>query len=180
MIFFKDLLLAEKLKNNALAEKSKVLYLLILVIPLWYMSTAHFNANIYYDYKPNTYDFLFDAMLVVFPSITIILTYLINKKGDNKNFLERYICLILPTGIKSFTYLLPLLAVGFALDSYNSDFYKNIPDNLTDDEIENYTTDNIQNFIMFGFYSTLVFFLMFTFNLWRLTKSFKIASGQKD
>jgi len=99
--------LADDLIRNNLTEFEKLKYLIAtfiayetLILTATPSSENQFNLRII--------QFCLD---VLFITLGTIVCYFANKNGDGKNFLERYICLSWPVGIRVFVFLAIVIIV---------------------------------------------------------------------
>jgi hypothetical protein len=107
--------LAQKLKDGSLTQSGRVKYLLATVVLYVIVLEGSFLIG-----ESLTFAFILRAVLLI--AITIVGTlysYRVNRDGDNREFLDRYICIGWVVSIKTtvlasavyFSYLL----VGFAI-----------------------------------------------------------------
>ncbi len=147
MNFFKDRELAQRLRNNQVSEKEKLVYLLINLIVISLPSL--FPAS-------NTITVILHTALII---IGTIFCYKVNAKGDNQDYIARYMSLNIPILVQ----MIILMVLFFITLVFLSIKYPYIIINLENDK-------NIEVII-----NTLVFDCYF---FWRLYGSIKIASGQ--
>ena len=148
--------LALKLKANTVSETAKMMYLLLFLL----LTTS---GIFFYVWVPLSYRFLIGHLLStlkrILPhsdGITLVKTYDIyfiigfisiiflgtfwcyytNRKGDNKNFIERFICLSVPTMIQIifYTALLGILLWGgiyYLFHDSWSNFFQRLSPNIS-------------------------------------------------
>ena len=99
MILFSETKLAEDLRIGAVTEKEQVFYLLLvnLFIAVW---TTNAVSHLFYDPGINIFDHLSDVVDLIATASMIIFSNLVNSRGNNRDFIARYVCLSVPIGIK--------------------------------------------------------------------------------
>lgn len=100
MIFFNERKLAEDLRAYVVTEKQQFYYLLIvdLFLSVW---TTNAGAHLLYSGHDNLFDRLTDITQLVAVLIILFYSNFVNRKGDNRDFIMRYICLSVPISIKA-------------------------------------------------------------------------------
>lgn len=109
--------LVRQLKTNTLSEYDKLSYLLLMLVVsgLGTLSNVYntmTKSGIYKEIPGTTWGQQFiklsvhQVMLIAILIIAALLCYYVNKKGDNKRFLERFMCLIVPAYILNFLYIM--------------------------------------------------------------------------
>lgn len=95
--------LAQELKEGTLSESDKFKYFYILTIIIsiawgstFYMAEAQFSLS----------DIIQSILDIIIVIIGTYFCYAINRDGDGKNFIERYICLNFPILIKFVVFLI--------------------------------------------------------------------------
>jgi hypothetical protein len=144
MNFFKDRELAQRLRNNQVSEKEKFIYLLINLMAISIASCL-----------PSS-EIIEELLYLSLTIIGTIFCYKVNAKGDNQNYIERYISLGVPIAIQVIILMIPF---SFILSFLFIKFSSIIGNN-----------ENIEVII-----NTSIFECYF---FWRLYGSIKIASGQ--
>jgi hypothetical protein len=94
MYIWKPNNLAIDLRNNNVSEKEKLKYTLFWVLAMVIFS----DPAIYIGYEYVLNDTIISAAGTIY-------CYKINKRGDNKDFISRYICLSIPVGIRALAVL---------------------------------------------------------------------------
>lgn len=117
MHFFRDKELALRLKNNEVPSKEKLLYLLFYIMLI---NLSSFPIERVKVEAADVYCWLIGTILYI---IGIAICYRTNSLGDNKEFIERLICLIFPVSIRvaiiSLMIFCPLLLISvFILKLY--------------------------------------------------------------
>ncbi|PCK00312.1 MAG: hypothetical protein COA45_00585 [Zetaproteobacteria bacterium] len=173
MYFFRDKKLAKDLRNNAVTEKQTVFYFLVMSL---FSTVAASGIVSFYMWSSRQYlttvDYTYDAFVVIFLILSLTACYKINSKGNNTNFITRYICLSLPITSKTilFSILLVIPAFSYSL--------------MTGPSLEELEAmdPNIQ--IEMSAAAELLFIgsqaLTYLYAYWRYVTCFKIASGQKE
>lgn len=116
-------LLAKEFRNNELSQRMRFKYFLIFIVVPMLIGDISFT--------PIQIPWSVDSMPAVILSIMflliivggMILTYKANKAGDNKEFIDRYVCLSIPIFIKLTVLFIGINIVsgiigGFVLDEY--------------------------------------------------------------
>ncbi len=157
MHFIKDKALAERFKHHEVPSRERFYYLVIMEVLVALLLTNFFFHSLATDdwiYFPiNHWNIADDILSVMLPLFGTILLYCTNAKGDDKEFIERYICISFPVIIQ--TLLVIIAAFGAILM-------------LTDwaDHEEGTLYDVLLSLLFYGYY------------YFRLYKCIKIASGQ--
>ena len=110
MYFWNVKALVEELKTDQLTEKQKFMYLLVAtLIASFFMEVAVFLT-------PGPFQ-VFESLAILFIiAFGIWYCFFLNQQRDNKNFLERYICLSLPVSIRFFVFVFFILCVLVVLE----------------------------------------------------------------
>ena len=98
MNFFRDKELAERFAADKVAEKEIFFYFLISGIIVSLFTSTSFIT--FLEIEVTIWDYITDVILIVTSIIGSIWVYRINAKGDNRNFVARYISLSFPIGVK--------------------------------------------------------------------------------
>ena len=102
MYFWSIKKLTTDLKDNKISEKEKFKYFLTLVI----LELILINLIVYTWQEINTANLINSLITFVGFILAVTIIYKKNKKGDNKNYIERYVCLSLPAAVRAFVYSL--------------------------------------------------------------------------
>lgn len=107
-----DRRLAKTLKTGEVSVKEHFYYLLILFLLGQFFATSFITSI---TYSPITWwSIATDIVYLVSVLLGIILIYNTNKQGDNKKFIERFICLSIPITIQlTLVFLLIYLTYRF-------------------------------------------------------------------
>jgi len=159
MIFINDRKLARRFHDNAVSSSQQFWYLLISLgrMVLYQCSfvprpTALAPWNLYND-----------ILTLSFFLIATSWCYHINKSGDHKEFMARYIALGVPIGIQiGFLSVAVGFGAGFLMETFPALLGNPVPDEATIKATMG---------LSLGILARLYF-------LWRLTSAFKIASGK--
>lgn len=124
MIFWDELKLVKKIREGKLTDREKYLYYLIF-------SLFHFTGYALLSSFPKKNDDLiplYASCLSVFVNAFIIFIsvstwYQTNSRGDNKNFIERCLCLSIPLSIR---YLVYEVLVWVVLMLFTSPFVESL------------------------------------------------------
>jgi len=105
MYLWKSSNLANDLRNNNVTEKDKLKYMLF-----WVISTAIVSdPAIHIDYNYVFNDTILSIVMLIVSIAGTIYCYKVNKKGDNKDFISRYVCLSIPVVIRALTILAAII-----------------------------------------------------------------------
>jgi hypothetical protein len=106
MNFWNDRELALRFKNNQVPSKERFWYLLITLVLLDLITFTFFNQK-----NCNKWDTYIDIAGLLFTIIGTFVCYNTNKSGDDKEFIERYICLVIPILARTFLLCIPLALI---------------------------------------------------------------------
>ncbi|MEZ5919120.1 MAG: hypothetical protein R3D66_04165 [Alphaproteobacteria bacterium] len=166
MYIFRDKKLATQLHEDVVTERTQMFYLLGVILYYSFfitISVGHaINAG---SPSPTLYARLIDVVFIFSQTFIIFYTSKINRTGDGKHFLSRYICLSFPITIKV-TFLMLLLGILAAFGD-NTDI-------VLDD-----STDFDPSKMLTGPYALSGACLAYLYMVWRYIAGFKIASGLK-
>ncbi len=158
MNFFRDKELAERFAADNVSEREKLYYFLATVIIYSLLTSSFITSSA--DVPVAFTEYIFDILLLVLTVSGSIWIYNINKKGDNKDFIGRYVSLSFPIGIQTL-----LLAIILFIIIFAGGFL---------------ITLNIENFNVseYGLFSVLIgtMFLSLLYYYIRLAYAIKIAS----
>jgi hypothetical protein len=155
MNFIKDRELALRFKNNAVSSKERFLYLLIFMTLTTLLSSSFFIADLY-STKLNQWDIYTDIVMLVLTIAGTIICYQTNKRGDDKEFIERYISIGFPVGIRSLLFLILIGGIFLVIAVLTAQ-----------GEISDEST----------VYDLLVMTAFILYFYWRLNSSIKLASN---
>lgn len=107
MYFWNVRALAEDLKLGQVTQEEKMKYFLVqtVIISLVFSFISHLASPLY---STGAMAFLESTMDLVVNVLGIWMCYEANKLGDNKEFLDRIICLSLPIGVRLTVFIIPL------------------------------------------------------------------------
>jgi len=112
MYIWKPSNLAIDLRNDNVTEKEKLKYVLF-----WVLATAIASDPVLHiDFEYVLNDTILSIVMLLISAAGTIYCYKINKKGDNKDFISRYICLSIPVGIRALTVLVAIIAIIVVID----------------------------------------------------------------
>lgn len=89
--------MAQALKNNALSERRKMIYMLLVLVGIVALYEVILGAGLIY----NAWSAVQGVMLVTTSALGIVSAFWANQRYKGTNFIERYICLALPAGVLS-------------------------------------------------------------------------------
>jgi hypothetical protein len=98
--------LAQDLKAGQVSQKEKMKYFLVTIIVQMLMTSMPAQPSLQYG------DFIRTVIFSIITAIGIVVCYKANSRGDDKEFVERFICLSLPIGVR----ISLLLFIGLILD----------------------------------------------------------------
>jgi len=109
--------LASRLKAGKVSEKEKFYYFFIFML-CWYLSSVpHISQSFNNVDKINIWLSLISLILLTFGLSCL---YKTNKKGDDKNFIERVVCLSFPIGIRLVAFSIPVFSIAFIIGTYGA------------------------------------------------------------
>lgn len=113
--FVRDRPLAQRFRENGVPQAERIIYFLIfMMISTVFTTSTAINAM---ATPVNDWDKLTDLVYVGSIILGSIWLYKTNKKGDNDEFIERYICLSIPVAVQLVVIITPLSVVAMiALD----------------------------------------------------------------
>ncbi len=128
MNLFNDRKLARRLKAGEVSTKERFYYLFMLLLISQLLATSFIVSITYNTSIYNWWDIATDITYLGFAFFGLILIYNTNRQGDNKNLIERFICISVPITIQlTFCFLLIYLMVRFstfvALYIFSEDIY---------------------------------------------------------
>ena len=129
MILFDIKNLEKGLLSGAVNDKDVFNYLLVSTVLT--ASVAYLKVDTYNNIWLNVIEVAISIILTI---VTLIVTFTINKDGDNKDYFRRYISLSFVVGVRLFVYgLLAAIPIGIAIyfltkaigeESNNSEIFK--------------------------------------------------------
>ena len=113
MNFFNDKDLATRFKNNNVPQRERFFYyfLFMVLIEFIFLISIYFPA----EKLPNTFDKISDFGGAIIGFAALFYWYNINSTGDNREYIERSICLGVPVIIKTTLYFAPVFFVSIIL-----------------------------------------------------------------
>ncbi len=149
--------LAISLRQNTLSERAKMHYLLLGSVMLAVVNCTYLLAWLEYTLeKLNAFDHLADAVVIIFQALIVLSAFNANAQGDNRHFIERFICLSVPVTVR-----VSVIAAFLA-----------IPLVWTQESVIG--AEALEATTVFDVMFTFVFSLLF---LWQMRKYMRIASG---
>jgi hypothetical protein len=123
MYLWKTKALVSAFREGTLSEAERFKYLLVFVLinavaieVLWYVSEP-----------PSLINILSSSLTMVIPLLGTIYCYKVNRQRDNREFIDRYICLGIPIGIRIVVLFLVMLGLillaGIVLLGDRFDYY---------------------------------------------------------
>lgn len=182
MIFFSEKKLARKLHEGQVTEKEQMIYLSLYVMTCVFFTTMSVNHATYHNTTINAYSYLFDFVTLTFTFGTIFYCSFLNRQGDGKNLITRYICVSVPLVIKFTPLLIIMAGIGSSLDNFldiTSHIGKPV-DVENQQEVDAYTKQLESMMQEEGPFLVLLYALFSSFLMWRYGVAFKIASGKVE
>ncbi len=178
MFFFSEKKLARKLHEGQVTEKEQMIYLLCLALFYALLLTSVFYPEASSAITTTIYDYLLDFVGIAFTAIAIIYSSFINKSGDNKAFVSRYICISIPLTIK---FVILLWFANVISTSLDSEYFKAGLD-LIDPALltEEQHLDQISQFLKTGPFAFASIIIIYLWLIWRYKGAFEIASGRVE
>lgn len=113
MYIWKINALVEALKEDKLTEKQKKNYKMLFIVILIFTISSFFIVL-----DPSTfnhYDVIDLVGFVTINAIGILIVYRINKHGNNKDFVLRYLTLTIPIFLRIFVYTTAIALIGYMI-----------------------------------------------------------------
>jgi nitric oxide reductase large subunit len=169
MNFFKDKELAQRFANNNVSSKERFKYFIAFMFITCILVSASYTNTMWQNpdgshINLTDVDIFSDIFVLLSTLIGSYILYIINRSGDDKEFIERYVCLGFPVMCKGFVLIIVvsfLYPIILALTSGTKDFIK--------------TFDSGMPYFMC---ITLMIFTLYFY--YRLYICVKIASGVKN
>ncbi len=157
MNIFSDRALAGRFREGSVSSLSRLFYLTAFLFFQSVLLTTYFQS--YSDHAVNLWTHLSDGLMILTAIFGTIALWSVNRLGDNREFIERYICLSFPI----FFHMLAIAGVVFvALTLASTLFgYDKHP-----------STTPIHSFV--------IVLLIYGWYYWRLFLSFRIAAGVQE
>src|SRR5690242_21470685 len=108
MVLWKAQVLAEELREDRVSEREKLGYLLVGVVLQVLLGRASILAAL-----RSPAALLSSVVVLLLDVVGLVLVFRANAQGDGRQFVERYICLAVPLGIRMYA-----LYAGLALALY--------------------------------------------------------------
>lgn len=121
MNFFRDKELAQRFAADNVSEREIFYYFLISSLLFYSLTTTTIISLV--EIKATFLDHIFDAVTLVIALIGMIGIFRINSKGDNKNFVSRFISLSFPIGVKCFILMIILFVPIVGIEIANEETY---------------------------------------------------------
>lgn len=112
MNFVRDRELAQRFRNGAVSSRERLLYYLILMTVTAALLSSSFAAWAEEE-GASRWDLVLDIFYIVAQLVGILICYSTNKRGDDREFIERMICIGFPVGIQTLS--VSLLITGYYL-----------------------------------------------------------------
>ena len=154
MNIFSDRALAERFREDAVSPVWRLFYLTAFLLFQSVLLTTYVQS--YSDHAVSLWTHLSDGLMIVTAIFGTIALWYINRLGDNREFIERYICLSFPIFFHMFA-IAGVAFVGLTLVSTMFGYDKHPG------------TTPIHSFV--------IVLLIYGWYYWRLFLSFRIASG---
>jgi len=110
--FWKDKELAKRLHENAIPQKEQVKYFLIYCILTTLLMSATANFHAWHTAEQlSIFDYITDIVVLSVGVASVLICYRINSRGDNVDFIARWMCLSFPASIRMLAFML-ILGIG--------------------------------------------------------------------
>lgn len=158
MNIINDRELALRFRNGEVSSRERLIYLILFIL-IYEASSAQFLEYIFDDYSKSEYDMHVNIIFIFLTVIGTIACYVTNKNCDDKEFIERYICIGFPVTVRMLIFAILLSIAAFILYELNDVYFK------------------------FGFlvsvdmWAFVVSFCAITYFFWRLNSSIKLAAS---
>ena len=103
MNFINDRELAIRFKEGAVPAKERLYYFIIFIMATTLPMSSF--LYIYFYHSINKWDIYIDVFILIVTFFTTIFLYRTNAKGDNKEFIERFVCIGFPVTIRMLSFL---------------------------------------------------------------------------
>ena len=152
MYFWKVNALADDLKADRLSEKEKMIYFFLSSI----VTVFFLEFSLYMGQVPDRVNITSSILNVLVNAAGLLFCYQANKKGDNKAFIERIICLSVPIGVRviiasSLLYIVYL--IGFVVSGHEIDSASGVMD------------------VLFGVAFEVIFYIYLGKSLYRISRA---------
>jgi hypothetical protein len=97
MNIINDRELALRFKNGAVSSKERFIYFFIFIL----LSEAPYFYKYIFDDNMREFDLYEDTIILAITIVGTIACYISNKTGDNREFIERYVCIGFPVSIRA-------------------------------------------------------------------------------
>ncbi|GGB04684.1 hypothetical protein GCM10011491_35970 [Brucella endophytica] len=155
MNFINDRELARRFKSDSVPSKERFWYYFIYTVVLSATLSSYIITE-FYEYDPNHWHYLTDIAAVLINMIGISICYRTNKAGDDKEFIERIVCIGFPVLVQVIIMFIVIEALLMTIRSF------------LDPE------DNFTNLPLFYFFDTC---FLYGYFYWRLNSSIRIAAS---
>ena len=146
-----------KIRNNELSQTDRFKYFFISTV----LTSVCIEMVSYSDTASSTLAILNSTLLVLIAIIGLLVVYRANKSGDNKDFIDRYICISLPVGVKVFAATIGIYAIYHGFGYF-----------FLDEAFDQYLDD----FTWVDLIISIVFEIVF---FWRMLHHIKLVSGEQ-
>ncbi|MFC6486880.1 hypothetical protein [Nitratireductor sp. GCM10026969] len=110
MNFVRDRELAQRFRNGAVSSRERLLYYLIFTTVTIALFSSSFTAGAEEE-GASRWDLVLDIFYIVVQLAGVLVCYSTNRRGDDREFIERMVCIGFPVGIQ--TFLICLLLIGY-------------------------------------------------------------------
>ena len=161
MIFFNDTKLAVRFRENMVPSRERLFYYIVFILAYTVLTTSVVTQQL--ASSRGSFDDITDIISIVGVVIGTLWCYRSNALGDNKEFIERIICLSFPVMIRTIVLSILILAAFYLGDFLREEFLEQNKF-MTDYQIE--------------FASLLIMIAIMVYFYIRLSGSIRIAASR--
>ncbi|BGE83680.1 hypothetical protein Ms3S1_01160 [Methylosinus sp. 3S-1] len=111
MNIINDRELALRFKNGAVSSKERFIYFFTFIL----LSEApYFYKYIFADNRRD-FDLYEDIIMLAITIVGTIACYISNKTGDNREFVERYVCISFPVSVRATIFCIIIIIVSLVI-----------------------------------------------------------------
>lgn len=101
MNFINDIELAKRFSAGEVSSAERLRYFLLFMLLCYYLMSSYAGQYLpCYINQVYYFDYIVDVIEITFFLVGTLLAYKVNVSGDNKEFIERYICIGFPIAIQ--------------------------------------------------------------------------------
>ncbi|MDZ5696807.1 hypothetical protein [Chelativorans sp. M5D2P16] len=108
MNFVRDRELAQRFRNGAVSSRERLLYYLIVMTVTTVLFSSFFTAGAEEE-GASRWDLVLDIFYIVVQLVGVLVCYSTNRRGDDREFIERMVCIGFPVGVQTFLICIPII-----------------------------------------------------------------------